>query len=290
MKPLVSICIPTYNGAKFITEAMESAIKQSYSNLEIIVSDDNSKDETLKIIEDYKSKTNIPIAIYNHKPNGIGANWNNCIKNAKGDYIKFLFQDDTIVPSCIDKMVEQAIKNPRIGLVYSKRNFIYEKNEKNKNWIKTYGNLHTSWSNLKIENNKAYSGKVLLANKKLLEVPINKIGEPTAVLLKKDVFNKVGYFSTILKQSLDIEFWYRLMKYYSVVFINEELVTFRLHEDQASAINKNNYLSEVKLFNKHLYSNLFWQLHLKNKRMLFYECNILGLLIKKIINKLAKNN
>ena len=57
--PLVSICIPTYNGFEFIAEAMESAINQTYSNLEIIVSDDASKDDTLKVIQEFKKRTNV---------------------------------------------------------------------------------------------------------------------------------------------------------------------------------------------------------------------------------------
>ena len=288
MNPLVSICIPTYNGAKFIAEAMDSAIKQTYSNLEIVVSDDDSKDETLSIIEAYKTKTSIPVSIYNHEPNGIGANWNNCLNKSKGDYVKFLFQDDIIDSTCIEKMVFQAVKNSEIGLVYSKRSFIYDENEKNEDWIQTYGNLHDNWFDLKIECHKVYKGKGLLSNKNLFEIPKNKIGEPTAVLLKKEVFNKIGYFSTTLKQSLDIEFWYRLMKFYSVVFINEELVTFRLHNDQASAINANNYLSEEKLFNKQMYSTLFWNLHFKNKLMLFYDYNALGVFVKRVVNKLDR--
>ena len=108
MIPLVSICIPTYNGAKFIKEAMDSAIAQTYANLEIIVSDDASKDGTLSIIESYKNKTLIPIHIYNHNPEGIGANWNHSVSKAQGDYIKFLFQDDILEPTCIERMMQLA--------------------------------------------------------------------------------------------------------------------------------------------------------------------------------------
>ena len=69
--PLVSICIPTYNGQQFIAEAISSALAQTYKNLEIIVSDDASKDDTLSIIKNHTSKTQIPIHIFNHKPIGI---------------------------------------------------------------------------------------------------------------------------------------------------------------------------------------------------------------------------
>ena len=81
-KPLVSICIPTFNGEAYLEECLHSAINQTYKNIEIIVSDDASKDRTLQIINEITSKTDIPIFIFKHQPNGIGANWNNCIKNA----------------------------------------------------------------------------------------------------------------------------------------------------------------------------------------------------------------
>ena len=108
--PLVSICIPTCNGFQFIGEALLSAVNQSYPNLEIIVSDDHSRDDTLKIINEFESKTAIPFHIYNHKPDGIGSNWNYCAQKANGEYIKFLFQDDTLEPDCIEKMMQVALK------------------------------------------------------------------------------------------------------------------------------------------------------------------------------------
>lgn len=126
LNPLVSICIPTYNGDQFIAEAMYSAIAQTYPNLEIIVSDDASKDNTLQIVESYISKTEIPINIFKHKPNGIGANWNHTIKQANGEYVKFLFQDDILLPNCITDMVKVMEHHKSVGLVASKREFIVE--------------------------------------------------------------------------------------------------------------------------------------------------------------------
>jgi glycosyltransferase involved in cell wall biosynthesis len=91
---LISICIPTYNGENYILEALNSIKNQSYKNIEVIISDDNSNDKTLEICEKFKSEVDFPVYIYNHLPNGIGSNWNNCILKSKGDYIQFLFQDD----------------------------------------------------------------------------------------------------------------------------------------------------------------------------------------------------
>lgn len=287
-KPLVSICIPTYNGQKFIAEAMDAAIKQTYRPLEIVVSDDASKDATLEIIKSFQNKTDIPIHIFTHKPSGIGANWNNCIVNSNGEYIKFLFQDDTIESNCIEKMVKYAVKSNKIGLVYSKRNFIYNENDKkNIEWVKLYENLHLSWHKNNIVDGKINKGVVLLKDDSLLSFPENKIGEPTAVLLKKEVFDTVGYFSEVLKQTLDIEFWYRLMKHYDIIFIDAKLVSFRLHEMQTTSVNMNEKLNEEDLFLKSMYDNLFWKLSFSTKIKLFFKFHLIGRILKKVFN-LAK--
>lgn len=281
-KPLVSICIPTYNGQKFIAEAMDAAIKQTYRPLEIVVSEDASKDATLEIIKSFQNKTDIPIHIFTHKPSGIGANWNNCIVNSNGEYIKFLFQDDTIESNCIEKMVKYAVKSNNIGLVYSKRNFIYNENDKkNIEWVKLYENLHLSWHKNNIVDGKINKGVDLLKDDSLLSFPENKIGEPTAVLLKKEVFDTVGYFSEVLKQTLDIEFWYRLMKHYDIIFIDAKLVSFRLHDSQATAINSKNYLNEHNQLRNSLYNSLFWYLSFKNKKDFFLKFNTFGKIVKK---------
>jgi glycosyltransferase involved in cell wall biosynthesis len=262
-KPLVSICIPTYNGATYIAEAMDSAIAQTYPNLEIVVSDDASTDDTLKVIEAYRSKTNVPIHIYHHKPQGIGANWNHCIQHAKGVYIKFLFQDDVLEPTCIARMVAMTETSENIGLVYCRRSILYDKTKHfDKRWVQNFNILHQSWHKINIEEG-VLLGRQYLKDKHLMRHPVNKIGEPTATLINKDCFKKVGVFSEVLDQALDIEFWYRLMPYYNFGFIDQPLVKFRLHSNQASQVNakigvKNR---EKKLLENVMFKEYFWYLH-----------------------------
>lgn len=289
--PLVSICIPTYNGGKYIEEALNSAINQTYNNLEIIISDDASVDRTIEIIDKYKNLTLIPFYIYNHLPNGIGGNWNNCVRNANGDYIKFLFQDDTLESTCIEKMISIALKDREIGLVYCSRKFIFDtSNIKDIEWVTNYGKLHQSWYNLTIKDKVVFKGSELLKNRNLLKFPGNKIGEPTAVLLKKECFNTIGYFSNQLKQTLDMEYWYRVMKYYKVVFLEETLVSFRLHEEQATVVNINNFLYEGTDYRKSIYLNLFWKLNINNQKTFFIEFNLRRFFsrFKSLKNKIFK--
>ena len=118
--PLVSICIPTYNGDIYIKECLNSAINQTYENIEIIISDDNSQDDTIDISSSILEKTKIDYKIINNNSSGsVADNWNNTIKNASGQYIKMLFQDDYLYPDCIKKMISLAENNHELEFIFS---------------------------------------------------------------------------------------------------------------------------------------------------------------------------
>src|SRR2546423_8587516 len=90
--PLVSVCIPTFNGARWIKESLNSALAQSYRPLEIIIIDDASTDETVKVLRSFKDDR---IRLFvNEQRLGLACNWNRCVELARGEFIKFLFQDD----------------------------------------------------------------------------------------------------------------------------------------------------------------------------------------------------
>ena len=245
---------------------MTSAIAQSYQNLEIVVSDDASTDETLQIIESYRERTTIPITIYNHEPSGIGANWNNCIKHAKGEYIKFLFQDDVLLPHCVERMVSIAESAENVGMVYCKRDIIYDGSKVfDRNWVKNFSILHKSWK-LLVVNEGVLSGKAYIKDPNFLNNPVNKIGEPPAVLLHKSCFEKIGYFNIQLKQALDIEYWYRIMPHFKIGFADEALIKFRLHEKQASQVNSKTGVNDNRLLPWLQFKYLFWHLPFTSKR------------------------
>lgn len=277
---LVSICIPTYNGEKYIEEALHSAINQTYKNIEIIISDDDSQDNTLEIIQNVLGETKIPYHIYNHVPKGIGANWNNCIRKANGEYIKFLFQDDLLSTDCIEKMVALAVLDNKVGMVYCKRIILHDTNNPGHlQWIQNCGILHKYWKNINVKEG-IIDGKEYLSDLNLLFKNENKFGEPTAVLLNKRVFKKIGYFDESLKQSLDIEYWYRVMKYFKVAFIDKELVSFRLHSQQATFINEKNKVDEKQALEKRIYNLIFWQLHPERRWKIFKSQSNFGNLVR----------
>ena len=108
--PLVSIVIPVHNGEKYIKEAIESCVNQTYRNIEIIVVDDKSEDNTLKILKEYGEKiTVIPV----EKQNGLGNVINIGIKASKGQYIARMDADDIMYPTRIERQVEYLESNPK---------------------------------------------------------------------------------------------------------------------------------------------------------------------------------
>ncbi|AUC77996.1 glycosyltransferase family 2 protein [Nonlabens sp. MB-3u-79] len=286
-QPLVSICIPTYNGAAFLQEALDSVLTQDYNNIEVIISDDNSQDDTLIILKAFKKRCQSPVTIMNHKPSGIGANWNNCVENSQGTFIKFLFQDDLLHPTCVSKMVALANKDNDIVLVTSDRNIIYDDNkESHLHWVQSFGNLISYWSVVTVKDQSVVKGKILLGDENLLSEPHNKIGEPPTTLIRKSVFKKVGLFDQELKQALDIEFWYRAMKAGKVGFLTEKLISFRLHDNQATMVNQKAGVSEVYEIIRKIGGSSFWHLHFKFKKEYLYRNTILGLYYAKIKKKI----
>ena len=224
---LVSLCIPIYNGAEFIQVMLNNIEQIKYPNLEIIISDDNSTDRSLILAQSCQLPN---CTIFTHSRYGLVNNWNYCIKQAKGKYIKFLFQDDTIELDCITKMVEVAEQDEQIGLVFSGRHLISEKPLDPKHFPE---NLYQGWSNLQ----PVQLGLSLLQDPNLLEHPHNKIGEPTTVLIRREVFEQIGLFDISFKQYSDLEMWLRIMTRYKIAFINEKLSSFRIHPNQTTSYN-----------------------------------------------------
>ena len=257
--PLVSICIPTCNGKRYIDQCISSAMNQSYNNIEIIISDDQSTDDTLNIANVLLEKTTLNYKIIINNSTGFVAdNWNNAIKQASGKYIKMLFQDDYLYSNCIEKMVELVNNHKDLGLIFSLRDPIYEKH--------IMKNPETKLTIDFISNQKTYLGDVsiiqeginLIKNKYLLSGS-NIIGEPSNVLINKNVFNEIGYFNPKILQLIDLEMWYRILLNYKIGFINKSLSGFRIHYNQLSYKNKDhvNQVSKEQLtiYNK-LYENL----------------------------------
>src|SRR5438093_3355190 len=105
MKPLVSILIPAYNAERWIAETMRSALRQTWPNKEILVVDDGSTDQTLRIARQFPSKA---ISVVSQKNQGAAAARNKAFDLCQGDYVQWLDADDLLSPDKIAKQMEAA--------------------------------------------------------------------------------------------------------------------------------------------------------------------------------------
>ena len=190
-KPLVSIIIPVYNGEKFVCEAIDSAIAQTYKNIEIIVVDDGSKDDTSEVVKRYGERIK-----YYHKDNGgVSTALNFGIEKANGEYISWLSHDDIYHKDKIEKQI----------------NILSTLNQQDR--AKTI--LYSSFDEMnednfvynKFEPQKKYSNKKL--NNPFWPVLAGLINGCTA-LFPKSCFNEVGLFNPELRYTQDSEMWFRM--------------------------------------------------------------------------------
>ena len=242
--PLISIIIPVYNGENYIKDAINSALNQTYKNIEIIVVDDGSKDNTANIIKEFKNKV-----IYIYKNNGGVASALNCaIEASKGDYISWLSHDDVYYPNKIEEEVNELKNIDDKTVIYSGFEFVNEKLE----LITVFEN--SSKTEYRRLNNNFYS--ILLSD----------IGGCT-LLIPKDVFYNIGFFNEKLLCVQDYELWFRMFKYgYKVKYIPKALLQYRMHEKQDSNSKKDFLRNEgnelwinmLKNIDDNEYQNIFF--------------------------------
>ena len=114
-QPLVSVILPTYNRAEFLCKSIESAIRQTYKNWELIVWNDGSLDDTEKVISSYKD---IRINSYYDNNHGMSYALNNAIKKSRGEYIAFLDDDDQWTENKLSHQMGLLMDNPEFDLVF----------------------------------------------------------------------------------------------------------------------------------------------------------------------------
>ena len=215
MNKKVSIIIPVYNGEKYIKEAIECALNQTYKNIEIIVVNDGSKDNTENICKNYGNK----IRYIKKENGGVASALNTGIREAKGQYIAWLSHDDLYK----ENRIERGMK------VLNKL--------KNKNTI--------IFSNFELID---YNGKVFAQTDFLKEISREELCQSfypvvcasvngCTTLINKECFKKVGLFDESLRTSQDYDMWLKLFKIYPSYCLSDSLVQYRIHNGQDT--NKN---------------------------------------------------
>jgi len=208
--PFVSVIIPNYNNAKFITEAIDSVLAQTYKNYEIIVVDDGSTDGTREVLEPYIKKKQIRYVYQKNKKQAVARN--NGIKYAKGELIAFLDADDLWFPKKLELQVP-LFKNKEVGLIYGDILLLRDESTKPSNHTDAFdkGNIF----------NKLLMGNFICTS---------------TTIIRKECFDKVGLF----KEGMDYfgvedyHMWLRISYYFKVDYVSDVLLKYRLHDDNTS--------------------------------------------------------
>ena len=221
-RPKISVLIPTYNYARFLPEAIESVLEQDYRDFEVLISDDDSTDGSAGILRNYANRDPRIRVVVQPRNLGMVANWNWCLTQARGEYVKFLFGDDRLACAhALRRLAQMLDDHPSAVLAASTRQLIDEHSRP-----------------LGRRDDIAHEGLVAgrdVARRCLLQFK-NCIGEPSTVIFRRAAV-AVRSFSTHYRQAVDLDMWLYLLRGGNLVYTHEPLSHFRCHAEQQTAVN-----------------------------------------------------
>lgn len=208
--PLVTIGIPTFNRGELAYRAVKSALSQTYQNIEVIVSDNASTDETLSLIQSIDD--NRLKIIRQQKNMGAIHNCNVCINNCSGDYYLFLSDDDYLEPQAIELLIEPFLKNEEVGVVYCQTRVVDQHDNE----------LYITSTAPEYENSFDLICGIFKGTRE---------NYPCSILMrKKDITLHGGYKDDIYSIACDGGLWMTIaLNYKQIAFKNKPLASFRLH-------------------------------------------------------------
>jgi glycosyltransferase involved in cell wall biosynthesis len=232
-KPIVSVILPVYNGAKYVSQSIESVLKQTFSNFELLIINDGSTDESLSIIESFHDQR---IKVINQENKGIIATLNTGIALSQAKYIARIDADDIwSSPDKLSKQMEFLSENPNCVVLGTWANIIDE------NGTET---LLLSYP----ETDREIRSKML--TKCCLIHP--------SIVFNKEICLKVGGFDEQEKYVEDYGLWLRMGQFGTFANIPEYLMSYRIHQDsvtqQKNFVQSKNSLELIKKY-KLLYPN-----------------------------------
>lgn len=258
--PKISIIIPVYNGANYMHKAIDSALAQTYENIEIIVVNDGSNDggETDRIAKSYGNKIR-----YFLKENGGSSSALNCgIKNMTGDYFAWLSHDDVYEPKRIEETVKRLTDDYKQIVICA-------------------GNLMDANGNPIVYAKKRLNGSY--TDREMIKAFSKNYGiNGCAVLVSKKLIDEVGFFDESLVYVNDYDYWYRLcFSGANFDVFDERLVKTRLHKNQVTVTKAQLFFKENDILAKRNFDIMF-------KDIEYYHNSILDLLHLCAMNQQKK--
>lgn len=208
--PRVSVVIPTYNYARYVPEAINSVLAQSFEELEVIVVDDGSTDKTVEILRAFSGQ----IRNIRQEHRGLSAARNTGIRAARGQYVAFLDSDDLWLPEKVSLQVARLDAEPEVGLVYCEA-LLFDDS------APATLTLHSYWASHP-------SGRILP-----WLVRQNVVPSPTP-MVRRELFERVGLFDETLSACEDWDMWIRIGRVCEIAYVNQVLAKYRRHQENMS--------------------------------------------------------
>ena len=226
--PIVSVIIPVYNGGEFINKAVESVLKQTYRDFEIIIINDGSTDNTEVIVKQFND---IRIRYICHEKNlGLSKARNTGIRTCRGKYIAFLDADDEYLPEKLALQVKRFENiSSEVGVVCA--------------WSFNMDQYGKIFSKRFLPKKEGYVFELLLS--------ANPMSVPT-LLIRKECFEKVGLFDSELDGQEDWDMWMRITKYYKISLIKMPLAKRRIHPNRMSDQFDRKVMTAQRIIEKHM--------------------------------------
>lgn len=216
--PKISVIIPSYNHQRYVRAAVLSVLNQSFTNLEVIVVDDGSKDKTVAEVKKIKDPR---VKLFTFKQNrGACTAANFAVSKAKGSYIAMLSSDDEFEPEKLAKQLTFLEQNPSIGAVFSRATIIDAQG-------RAFKQRHF-YSNIFDQPNRTQADWL-----RFFFYNANSLCHPSA-LIRKKVYTKIGSYDPRFAQLPDLHFWIRLVQHFPIHVLSERLVRFRVHTNNVS--------------------------------------------------------
>ena len=236
--PLVTIGAANFNNSRYVIESLESIKSQTYPNIELVIVDDASKDDSPALIEEWLKTYDKPYRYIRHEKNGgLCRTCNDLITNANGKYISLIGTDDLYVPDKIAKQVDLLEKDTLAGMVYTDT-YLIDENGKRK-----FGTLMTSL--LKCSFEYAPSGDILK------ELQQANFIHGLSMLIRKSVYDEIGGYDEALPFE-DYDMNLRIAKRYKVIFMDDILCLYRIHSQSYSSKTKDWATLQMPIFFKHI--------------------------------------
>jgi len=233
----VSIVIPVYNAEKYLRECIESALNQTYKNIEVIAVNDGSTDDSLKILNEFSNR----ISIISKKNGGTASALNTGIRHMKGEWFKWLSADDSLYPNAIEELIFEAkkLENKKNCILYSNYDIINSESKVIKQFIEPNYNELTTFD----------------FNTLLLD---HYIGNGTTSLIHKKALDEYGLFDENIGGFEDYELWLRfcLLHNCRLHLIPKILAKYRVHETQLTKILHDDSIKNAEKIRKKILDSL----------------------------------